>query len=176
MEYGYLVGSVIWSLFGFAAGYMFAELTRKIDTIKETVVDEVKTVEYTGPDRRARGRRFRRVDTFVTGRWFGIIIIMLSLLTVVQTAVITDRQRQLNRCLADYNAAVVRTQQARAEIADKDRRALVVMVTSVLGGKTSAQVTKALDTYVETIAKNDAERTANPLPEPVVQEICNKDK
>lgn len=107
-----------------------------------------------------------------TERTFGIVLIVLSLMTVGQAVYFTietrgqaEVDRRRTSCQAGYNQAFTRALTARATISDGDRKNLNDMITAVVTLQTPAERRAAIETYVRVQADNDRKRAQNPLPE-----------
>jgi hypothetical protein len=155
----YIVNSLGWSLAGFAAGWAVASLRRDVNTIKEAVMDDEDTRDSEPP--RAR----MTVDTAT--RWLGIVVALLAIVTVTQGVISQRRINAVTECQADYNNRFAEVSQRRAALAEEDRDALQRMLITLYQKRdaTSEQRLRIFERWVETVQRNNRERTEHPLPQ-----------
>lgn len=102
-------------------------------------------------------------------RVIGITVMVLSVISLIFSSYSGSKWYTYTKCQAKTNDALIQSSNARSQASDVDREALDEMVTSVLAikpGEGGAKVRQALQDYVDKRAKADAQRAANPLPEP----------
>lgn len=97
-------------------------------------------------------------------RVVGSLLIMVALGSIANGLSFQREQRKISDCQTRYNVAFQRTIQERASIADRDRRNVNTMVSTVLTARTAEESRKALELFVENNKKLDAERAGNKLP------------
>ena len=117
----YVIGSLMWSLFGLAAGYLLGHLEREVHQIKTKVVDEddvahpdvVPLSDHHHPThRQSLVERVRRR--------FGLLLLLLAFLTVAQMSAATIANREAIECQNAVNRQLRADQVARAVLFDQD--------------------------------------------------------
>jgi hypothetical protein len=101
------------------------------------------------------------LDTRVMHR----IVAVLVLASAGAFVWLAARQQDQVQCSARYNARSAAAQQARAEAADRDRRALTALLRSLVDD-TPGDARAEIERYLDTIEETDRERQANPVPPP----------
>lgn len=101
-------------------------------------------------------------------RKVGIVVLIVSTLAMIVSAVNTVRSSTYYHCQQRVNDALIRSQNARAEAAEQDRQAVDQMVASFLAikpGNPGAGRT-VLENYLKQRQEADKQRAAHPLPPP----------
>jgi hypothetical protein len=106
-------------------------------------------------------RIVRAVDT----RAGHFVVAILVLLSTVAVTFLLWRQQEQVECSAEYNERQARSQQARADAAERDRRAMEKMVTDLLEGP-PGEGRRILEEYKRTLEETDKQRRDNPVPPP----------
>lgn len=151
MNPDYLLAAVGWSLAGFVVGYVTAHVL----THKEGFVND-----------------HPRLRPYVPNRTLGVALVLLAILSVVSLAVVSTQRQNVSECQAKVNLGLIRAIEARAKIADDDRRALDDLVLAIVNTadlpETQQQraVASALQTYTMTITKSRNDRARYRLPTP----------
>lgn len=160
-----------YSLGGFLVGYNFTKLRRTTEEIKETVVDDNDDPSAgnlgkpDGPSE-AHGRENQGIH------WFGVLLVVLSLITVAQAAyfsVQSSRESKKNAdiasCQAQFNADFAQVVKIRNTYAEEDRAANLKMWDAFLApGGTQASRLKAAEEFTDAMHKNEELRKQSPLP------------
>jgi len=142
-----------YSLTGFVVGFLLGRVTREVHEIKETVVPETFAQEDAYHHTRATR--------------LGIVVIILSLVTVVSSAMSTVAVYRQADCLREYNSRFTLAFNARATANDTDRKALNTMIVSIADRSLSQQERAAkFAAYVEQVKAGDRLRAEHPLPQP----------
>lgn len=102
--------------------------------------------------------------TPLSQRIVGVIILLLALMTLGSTVYYNYVQRATTRCQAQFNEKFIEQLNARNRIADNDRESLSNLVKAVTNARSREDSHKALENYLRTKEKNDAERREHPLP------------
>lgn len=149
----YVVGSLGWSLLGFAVGWIAASLRRDVLTIKEAIVDEEQQFPH-GP------------SVTTATRWLGVIVILLAVASVIQGVVTQRRLSDVTECQAEFNAEFAEVLTLRADLAEEDRVALQSMLIGIYRVREDdAAQEERFREYVEQIQASNEEREDHPLPE-----------
>lgn len=98
-------------------------------------------------------------------RVVGVIILVLTLMTVGSTAYYTHEQREIERCQAQFNDRFIQQINERNKIGNSDRESLAKLVEQMLTLPKKEDRRKALQDYLKQKDKNDEERKKHPLPE-----------
>lgn len=161
-----------YSLVGFLVGYNFAKLRRTTEEIKETIVDDdgnpsVGSVgKSSGTGSPSKGNEGQGI------RWLGVVLIMLSLITVAQAAyfsIQSSREAKKNadiaECQAQFNSDFAQVVKIRNAYAEEDRAANLKMWDAFLApGGTQATRLKAAEEFTDAMHKNEELRKQSPLP------------
>lgn len=113
----------------------------------------------------------RRILGALDGLWGQRAVAVLVILSSAGVIWLGVQDNQQTECNARYNERQARSQQARAEAAERDRKALNDLVRSLVDDNTS-DGRQQVDRYLETIEQTDAERERNPVPPPPA-DLCN---
>lgn len=108
-----------------------------------------------------RGRVGRVTDVAFSRRVVGF----LMLVSIMAVMLLTWRQQQQADCNAKYNQRKAVADQARAQAAEADRRALEKMVRTIVEPP-AGDAQAALDEYLRTLDETDRKRQQNPVPPP----------
>jgi uncharacterized protein HemX len=150
----YIVNSAAWSAAGFLIGTLFTRGAKEVHEIREAVVeDDSKQHRHAPP----------------TNRLIGIVVVILAVITVANSAYFTWQQQQVSDCQADVNSQFIEALKSRSSTADDDRTALKELATTIVNHP--EQAGEALQDYVSTLKASDKERKRNPLP-PLPEETC----
>lgn len=106
-------------------------------------------------------RILRAADTQAGHR----VVAVLVLISVIAVSYLMWRQQEQTECNARYNREQARAQQARADAAERDRRALEKMVTELLEGP-PGRGREILEEFRRTLDETDRQREENPVPAP----------
>lgn len=98
-------------------------------------------------------------------RIVGGVVLVLAITTVGSTAYYTHEQRQITECQAGFNEKFIEQLNARNKISESDRESLADLVKAVTNSTSREESRKALENYLKTKDKNDAERREHPYPE-----------
>lgn len=98
-------------------------------------------------------------------RIVGSVVLVLALTTVGSTAYYSHEQRQATECQAEFNIQFIDQIKERNRISESDRESLATLVKEVTNSKSREERRKALEDYIKTKDKNDAERREHPYPE-----------
>lgn len=93
-----------------------------------------------------------------------ITLIILAVLSLGSTVFYISDQRAKTECQANFNKQFIQQLTERGAISDSDRSSLATLVKDVINAKTRDESRAALEAYLDTKEKNDAERRAHPLP------------
>jgi len=159
---------VVYSGVGFLVGYQVCKIRRNTEEIKEAIVDE--NPQEAALRHKVEERRHWKVDRQT--RIIGLIVMVLSIVTVVQSFYFTheqaqnsERDKQRTECQAQYNQDFARAVTLRGRYADEDRTQMYKMITTVINEKlTPAQRRQAIEDWVLASQRNDALRKTTPLP------------
>ncbi len=132
-----LANSLAYSLIGFVLGWLIGYEARTLDYIRKAVKISGDMESDPGED----GDMTETRSSSTLGR-IGYAIIILSLLTILQSAYFSYTQRQVSQCLSDYNEDFSEVYDLRSKFAEYDREAL----------------TRFLDTYQQTPPPTETER------------------
>lgn len=99
------------------------------------------------------------------GRFLGIAIIVLAVVTTAMASVTSYEQQRQSQCFRDYNRDFVTSYTARVEAANKDRNALNALIISLDNPDPVARQT-IFRNYIANIRITDAERAKHPVPTP----------
>lgn len=147
MTVTYVVSSAVWVVLGFVGGYAFGRrLPREVPVV----------------DRPVPRRGWRQ---WVRRNILGV----LTLLVVIAAAGLYAQQSialsKVTHCQAAYNEAFARSIQERSDAASRERRAQQKLLTTLLGNPGDRAIGRqALDEYLASLARADAERDENPIP------------
>lgn len=163
-----LISGLVWSLIGFIAGYLVANLKMEMDQIKEAVVNDDSDDSgqdedrdgYAGGHGGPGGEHRPRFP-----RWLGVVVILLAVVTVAQGVYFSRQARETSHCQAQFNSDFSTALTLRNGWAAEDRAQLTKMIDTVLTGATPEVRRKALEDYLAAVHKNDALRAQHPLPE-----------
>ena len=97
-------------------------------------------------------------------RIVGIVVLVLAMTTVGSTAYYNHEQRQITECQAEFNSQFIDQLRERNTISESDRESLAKLVKSVTNSTSREESRKALEDYLKTKDKNDAERREHPYP------------
>lgn len=107
-------------------------------------------------------------------KFFGAVIALLAVATLVTGVYSIQSQRELARCQADYNQKFISQLRERTAIANQDRESLATMVKGLLKqGASDADQGRLLQEYLKAKEKNDAERKKYPLPDLPARATCD---
>jgi hypothetical protein len=150
-----VVAGLLYSGAGFVLGFAIGRVTREVHEIKETVVPETFVTRDEDGVRHTHATKL------------GVVVIVLSLLTVLGATFTGLQAKAQADCQSAYNARFFEAFQARAKANDGDRKALNTMLLA-LGDPslTRDQRTKVFNDYLASIRASDADRRAHPLPQP----------
>lgn len=131
---GDLMNSVAYSLIGFTIGWLLGYEARSLNVILNVLRgdNEVESREDAS---------MTKTHTSPLGR-VGYVVVVLSLLTILQSAYFSYSQRQTSECLSDYNESFSKVYDLRSKFAELDRQAL----------------TRFLDVYQQSPPPNKRER------------------
>lgn len=149
-----LLPSICWSLIGFLIGWLVGREMLFISQIREAVVSE---------DERQRTDHNIADTPEKRSRLLGFVVVTLAVFSVLQGSYYAYETKKSAQCQAQYNDDFAKVLQQRAVWADEDRRELTRTVESILTGPNASR--KALQDYLDTVAKNDKLRAENPLPD-----------
>lgn len=97
-------------------------------------------------------------------RFFALMMLILSVVTLGSSAYYTVQQRQVTECQAKFNDQFIRQINERNHIGDSDRESLAKLVKGVINAREPSSSRKALEEYLKTKDENDADREQHPLP------------
>lgn len=152
-----LVRSLAYSVFGLIIGFIVGFITGRAACEDCNKFEEGEPVPKTFAQQDAQDRQ--RLTSL------GVVVIILSIITVAGTAFSIVQQRQQQQCFNDFNVRMARSYIARAQAGDEDRKALTNLIYSLNTEDEHARRT-AFTTYVENLRKTDVKRAANPIPQP----------
>lgn len=95
----------------------------------------------------------------------GLVVIVLSVLTVTGTAFSIVQQKQQQQCFNDFNVKMARSYVARSQAGDEDRKALNNLIVSLNVDDPAKRRQVYLD-YIQNLQETDKKRQANPVPAP----------
>lgn len=113
----------------------------------------------------------KRVLYALDALWGHRIVAFMVILTSVGVIWLGVEDSRQTECNARYNEAAARSQQARAAAAESDRKALEVLVRSLVDDQTG-DGRQRVDEYLAAIERTDEERRRNPVPPPP-PDLCN---
>lgn len=90
-----------------------------------------------------------------------MVIVVVS---AFQLAFLSYKNRTIANCQTRYNRVLAQAQSERAQIAVQDRESLVKLVRTVSTAKTPERASRALNEYLATQDRLDAERAQHPIP------------
>lgn len=99
-------------------------------------------------------------------RFMGIVMIVLSVVSGVSIYVQTSRTNAVANCVAAYQAGFSKALKARTESQGEFNDSLNTLIVTVVESSTPQEVRVALNRYVDSATKRDADLKANPYPEP----------
>lgn len=107
-------------------------------------------------------------------KFFGVILALLAVTTLVTGVYSIHNQQRLARCQAEYNGKFMSQLQERTAIANQDRESLAAMFKGLLEeGSTREERAGLLQDYLKAKEKNDAERKKFPLPDLPAKATCD---
>jgi hypothetical protein len=106
----------------------------------------------------------RRLVAWLDSRQAARVVWLVALLALCVSVWFGSQQYQLTRCQARYAEVSNTSQRARAEAAEKDRRAQDQLFQSIADEPGSA--ISSLRSYNESRMAADKQRAANPIPPP----------
>lgn len=107
-------------------------------------------------------------------RVIGALLILTALGSVVQGLAFQREQRRITQCQVDYNTKFQQTLQERAEIADRDRNNVNVMVVAILQAKGGDAVRTALEHYTKVNHELVQDRVNAEYPAETREDTCKK--
>lgn len=131
-----LANSIAYSLIGFVLGWLVGYEARTLDYIRRSCKISGDMEGDPGEDESMTETR-----SSTLGR-IGYAIILLSLLTILQSAYFSYTQRKTSECLSEYNKDFSEVYDLRSKFAEYDREAF----------------TRFLDTYQQSPPPTEAER------------------
>jgi hypothetical protein len=157
--------SLAYSTLGLIIGFVIGRLTREVHEVRETVCPD----EHTGhvhPQHEKPGKQGAMPTTvLIRSRSLGVMLIILSLVTVLLSTITAIDNRKKADCNRRYNVEFVRVFLERAKAGDKDRASLNRMLTGI-NTPDQAVRQQVFRDYLEEIAATEQERRENPLPTP----------
>lgn len=159
-----IIKFVGYTAIGFFAGYQVCRMRRAVEEIRDTIVKE--DIDETPVETRERlfGDRQSRI--------IGIVVLLLSTITIVQSAYFTQQNRhdaardaRVARCQAQYNDDFARALIIRGQYADEDRANLNNMIFAILDEPDPKKRRVAVQTWAAKTQDNDIKRKATPLPD-----------
>lgn len=156
-SFDYFTVALIWSLLGFALGFGFAQYLNFVRFMK--MADEN---DGTAETSQSRLRRIRR--RMGQAPYFGWVLIVLALCTVLQVAYYTTEQREAVECLSEYNRAFAAATTVRLDINERDRASNVKLIQSTINSTSRETSQSALREYLETQKMLDEARDNNETP------------
>lgn len=152
----YVISSLVWSLIGFAVGWLIASMRTDVKTIREAVVHDDE-----------RQERERRIDTHRLSRWLGLVAMLLAVATVVQGVAQQRRLNDISECQTEYNNDFAQSVQQRSALGDEDRNALQEMLLALYRQRddSTEERLRTFEEWVATTQRNERERAEHPLPE-----------
>jgi hypothetical protein len=155
----HVVLSLFWTLAGLVVGYYLGRAGR-LDRHREAVM--VHHAADTPPPAPTWWRRH-----LVGSRLFGVVLVVLAVLSVLVGASYIERVAHLAECVNAYqranSAAVVAQREASAKEREGQRRILDESFRP-RDQRDPVALRAAYEQYVALLAAADAQRTANPLP------------
>lgn len=152
----YIVHSLLWSITGFVVGWFAGRLGRDVHTLKETVMPEHPRPWYR--------RRISR-DAL-----FGIVIVVLAVLTVASSVLATWQLSAATQCQEQFNNQYRAALEVRSDAAARVRAAQRTFIQAISERpadpqQAALQRQAAISTYLA--ALDDADRRAgeNPIPD-----------
>lgn len=168
----YIMESAAWALLGFLGGFVLGRAARDFHRVADAASGTGDAMP--DPERAAR-RRWRP-----TYEWtIGIVVLLLTILTVVQGIAQSTETRRLVVCLQDYSNAFADALDARTSASNAAQSALDKLMTAV--GHTfteppstqrAAEVQRAITTYLTTRAALVREQQQHPYP-PAPRDVCH---
>lgn len=92
------------------------------------------------------------------------VLVVLSAMTVSSTAYYNYEQKKITECQARFNDQFIQQLNERNKISESDRESLAQLVQTIVNSTSRGATSKALEDYLNTKEKNDAERKQHPLP------------
>lgn len=153
----YVLLSLFWTVAGLVCGYYLGRAGR-VDPDREAVMVHAAT-DTPAP---AWWRRH-----LLGARLFGVLLVVLAVLTVIVGAQYVDRVANLAECVNAYQRANSDAAAARSDAAADERagqRRLLDESFRPRDQRDPAALVAAYQEYVALLARADAQRDANPLP------------
>lgn len=148
----YALLSLFWTLAGLVCGY-----TLGAAGCTDTRPSEVVMVDAPPPP------WWRR--HLIGSRIFGVVLVVLALLSVILGAAYVNRQSDIVTCQNEYNRAFASALAERNEAAGRERAGQRQLLDAALGpNRDRAALNEAYQQYRALLAGADAQRDANPLP------------
>lgn len=98
-------------------------------------------------------------------RWVGVILVVLSLMTIILVAVQTARLNSSTACQAAYNDAYTKSIQQRADAARNERKAQRELLQTFFSGPTTPEQRRAaFEKYLASLDEADQQREAATIP------------
>jgi hypothetical protein len=142
--------SLAYSVFGFFLGWVVGYEARRLEEWRDPMI--------------IKERLLTSRNGFAGGK-LGLFLVMLSLLTVLQSAYFSWEQRQSSECFADYNEAFSTVQTLRAGWIDSDRQALIDFLSIYDGSEPSPEEARdALNQLTDKYENVSRLREDTPLP------------
>lgn len=166
----YVLASAVWSVMGFTVGYFLGHMEREVHAIRQAVAPDENGEMPAGDDpanHDAVTKHLRRVL-----RTFGLLLLLLALLSVGQMAVTSLQAREAAACQNTINRALRADQLQRTQSVTQDwadLRRFLIEVENGIGS--NAEVRAAVVDLNEILRERETARAANP-PQAYIKDEC----
>jgi hypothetical protein len=158
--------SLAYSTLGLIIGFMIGRLTREVHEVKEVVCPDEHTGHVHPAHEKPTGKQGPVPTTvLIRSRTLGVMLIILSLVTVLLSTITAIDNRRKADCNRRYNIEFVRVFLERSKAADQDRDSLNKMLRGI-DSPDRAVRERVFRDYLTEIAATEEQRKQNPLPAP----------
>lgn len=152
----YVLSSLVWSVGGFAFGFAVGRGLRSLDSInRKTPMPDNNEPDSERPHRTRKPR---------TEQLFGVVLVVLAVLSVVGVGLQTWRLNEATTCQAAFNDAYTEALRKRTSAAATERNAQRELLLTMLNQPTPDKARDALQTYLDSLARADQVRTDAQIP------------
>lgn len=143
----YVLSSLLWGFAGLFIGYLAGAVSTAYHFRKQLAEEGVMP----------SGTPVR------TDKVVGAIVIVMSMVSVIVSAISTHQQSEQVTCQSAFNAVFAAALDQRSDAATKERQAQRVLLTTPYTTPTDWAASK--DQYLEALDQADEQRNENPLPD-----------
>lgn len=167
----YIARSAIWSIAGFAAGFLAGRTTRDVRRITDTTYRPPARGDTAVPTRQPR---HRPSGQFIVG----LVVVVLAVATVAQGIVQSTALRHVVDCDQSYSDAVAAALDTRSDANSTAQNAMDELVNAIAATLSQPRtpqrdyaMRQALSGYIAARNRAKATLTTHPLP-PAPHEVC----